>query len=228
MTGKNLQEAVDYINKGGYVKHIHLHFNLSANLLHEESEDIPLTETMKNDPFFCVDGKFKPYKGLHLRFSSIIKWKEVYRELEAQYKKFIEVTDGKGDNKHVDFHLWYNLTWPVCIALNLFSIRYRIKTIRYLGIHQMKVSRYKLYRLISWNPLVKYIPATNIDYFLHRQKQVGKYPVVELYCHPNYKEGILLDDSPSYINHERQPLINHLELLKENKDLQFISWEDSL
>ena len=71
VTGKHLNEAVDLCKKGGYVDKTHLHVNLSANLLHEDSEDIPLTEAMRKDPFFCKDGKFKPYKGLPRKFSSI-------------------------------------------------------------------------------------------------------------------------------------------------------------
>ena len=66
VTGKHLQEAVDFMNKGGYVENIHLHLNLSTNLLHEDPEDIPLTEAIKRDSFFCKDGKFRPYRGLSI------------------------------------------------------------------------------------------------------------------------------------------------------------------
>ena len=34
VTGKHLQEAIDLMNKGGYVEKTHLHVNLSTNLLH--------------------------------------------------------------------------------------------------------------------------------------------------------------------------------------------------
>lgn len=81
VTGKHLQEAVDYMKRGGYVQHVHLHFNLSANLLHEDSDDMPLTKDMKRDPFFCKNGKFKNYNGLPKKFSSIRKWKVVYKEI---------------------------------------------------------------------------------------------------------------------------------------------------
>ena len=117
VTGKHLQDAVGYINRGEYVGKIHLHFNLSTSLLNEDPDDIPLTEIMRKDSFFCTAGKFTKYKGLSKNVSDIVKWKVVYHELVAQYKKFIEVTDGKADYNHVDFHLWYNLTWPVSVAL---------------------------------------------------------------------------------------------------------------
>ena len=226
VTGKHLQEAVDYFKCGGYVEHLHLHINLSANLLHEESEDTPLTEAMKKDPLFCKNGKFLRYNGLPDRFTDIRKWRIVYRELVAQYQKFKEVTEGKGDYNHIDFHLWYNLTWPVAIALNLFTIKYPIKTVRYIGIHQMDDKKYKRFRYISWNPRVKYIPATNIDYYLSKRQLHNRYQTIELYCHPHYKDGVFLDDSLSYLRHDRQTMIKQIQLLKELEDIEFISWEE--
>ena len=228
VTGKHLQEAVDYINQGGYVEHIHLHMNLSANLLHEDSDDIPLTEAMRKDPFFCKDGKFKKYKGLPHSFSDIRKWRVVYHELVAQYNKFIEVTNGNGNYKHVDFHLWYNLTWPVSIALNLFTRRYKIESVRYYGLHQKDEKKYLRFRQLSRNSRVKYIPATNIDYYLSKRPSLSEYQVLELYCHPNYKDSIFLDDSPSYIGHERQPMTNQMQNLREIDNIEFMSWEDDV
>lgn len=226
VTGKHLQDAVEYIKRGGYVGKIHLHFNLSTNLLHEDPDDIPLTEVMRKDSFFCTAGKFTKYKGLPKKISDIVKWRVVYQELVAQYKKFIEVTDGKADYKHVDFHLWYNLTWPVSVALNLFTWKYKIKSVRYIGIHQQKSRRYRLFRLVSWNPFVKYVPATNIDYYLSKKHLFDKYETIELYCHPNYKDGVFLDDSPSYLKHDRQPMMRHMQLLKESGDIELFSWRD--
>lgn len=226
VTGKHLQEAVDYMNEGGYVGNIHLHFNLSANLLHEDSDDIPLTEAMRKDAFFCKDGKFKKYNGLPHRFTDIRKWKIVYQELVAQYNKFIEVTKGKADYKHIDFHLWYNLTWPVSVALRLFTKRFNIESARYIGIQQMNNRKYRLFQRISQSSGVKCVPTTNIDYYLSKKQELANYQVMELYCHPNYKEGVFLDDSPSYLKHERQPMLKQIQLLKDCTDLEFVSWEN--
>lgn len=226
VTGKHLQEAVDYMDKGGYVENIHLHVNLSANLLHEDSDDIPLTEAMRKDAFFCKDGKFKKYNGLPHRFSDIRKWRVVYRELVAQYNKFVQVTNGKADYKHIDFHLWYNLTWPVSVALRLFTKRFNIESVRYIAIHQKKNRKYRLFQKISQSSGVKCVPATNIDYYLSRKQELTDYQVMELYCHPNYKEGVFLDDSPSYLKHERQPMFKQIQLLKEMGDVEFVSWEN--
>ena len=226
VTGKYLMDAVALMKSGGYAGNVHLHINLSTSLRGGDPEDRPLTEAMRKDSYFCKDGKFFKYRGLPRGLWGIRKWKMVYHELVAQYNKFIEITEGKADNKHVDFHLWYNLTWPVSVALNLFTFRYNIKSVRYIGLHQMKSRRFELLRLISWNPRVKYIPATNIDFYLNKKEIINKYPIMELYCHPNYKDGILLDDSPSYLHHDRLPLQNHIQKLNEIKDVEFISWED--
>ena len=226
VTGKHLEDAVDHIRKGGYFDKIHLHLNLSTNLMREDSEDIPLTEEARKDPFFSKDSKFKPYKGLPGRFSSIIKWRIAYKEIVAQYNKFMAVTEGEADYKHIDFHLWFNLTWPVSVALRCFIKRYKIKTVRYIGMHQMHNRRYSLFRAISRTSDAKYIPATNIDYYLSNRKLFSKLPIVELYCHPNYKDGILLDDSPSYLKHDRQPLLKHVQLLKETGSIEYVSWSD--
>ena len=226
VTGKHLQEAVNYMDKGGYVENIHLHMNLSTNLLHEDSDDIPLTEAMRKDAFFCKDGKFKKYNGLPHRFSDIRKWRIVYQELVAQYNKFVEVTNGKADYKHIDFHLWYNLTWPVSVALRLFTKRFNIESVRYIAIHQNKNRKYRLFQRISQNSGVKCVPATNIDYYLSKKQEFANYQVMELYCHPNYKAGVFLDDSPSYLKHNRQPMLQQMQMLKEAKDVEFVSWEN--
>jgi predicted glycoside hydrolase/deacetylase ChbG (UPF0249 family) len=228
VTGKYLQDAIEYIKKGNYVEKVHLHINLSTAPIKksEGSEDIPLTDAMKKDPFFCIDGKFKPYKGLPLKLSSILKWKEVYKEIVAQYNKFMEVTEGKGNFKHVDFHSWYNLTWPVSVALNVFSRKYHIKSVRYIGLHQNKHIRNKIFRYISWNPHVISYPATNIDYFLSKHQTFKDFKIIELYTHPLYKDGVLLDDSISYLNHERQPMQKQINMLREKGIIEFFSWED--
>lgn len=225
VTGKYLKDAVELMNKGGYVENVHLHFNLSTSLRGGDPEDIPLTETMKNDFFFCKGGKFKRFRGLPYNPFDSRKWKIVYRELVAQYNKFNEVTEGKGNKSHVDFHLWYNLTFPVAIALNVFTRKYKIKSVRYIGIHQKSI-RYRLFRWISWNSQVKSYPATNIDYYITKRKKLTVKPIIELYCHPNYKNGIFLDDSPSYLKHERQPLPKQIQMLRDLGNVEFISWED--
>ena len=224
VTGKYLQNAIDYINNGGYSKDVHLHLNLSTSLRDGNPEDIPLTEAMRRDSFFCNGGKFFDYKGLPKKLSDIKKWKIVFRELVAQYEKFIEVTNGDADYQHVDFHQWYNLTWPVSVALNLFIRKYKIKSVRFIGVHHMKSWRYRFLSRLSRPFRVNCIPAMNIDYYLTNRKSFTHYNIIELYCHPNYKEGVFLDDSPSYLKHERQPMLKQIQALKDTGEVEFISW----
>ncbi len=224
VTGKHLPEAVRMIEEGGYAEKIHLHVNLSANLPEEDSGDIPLTDAMRKDPFFCKNGKFSLYHGLPRNFVSVFKWRTVYREMAAQYERFLAVTQGRGNASHIDFHLWYNLTWPVSVALRLFTRKYGIKSVRLVSFHLRDKRRLKLYRAISRSPEVRSIPATNLDYFLSKRDLFGKFDLIELYCHPNYKEGVLLDDSPSYLHHERLPLESHLDKLGVIPDIEFVSW----
>jgi hypothetical protein len=92
--------------------------------------------------------------------------------------------------------------------------------------HQKNNKVYKRCRILSWNPLVKGIPATNIDYFLSKKELFKNCKIVELYCHPHYKDGVFLDDSPSYLKHDRQPMLQQIQMLNDNGYVEFISWED--
>lgn len=213
VTGKHLEDALKYIKAGEYFDKIHLHFNIRTNLLEEDSCDKPISTAMQKSSTFCNNGCF--VNGIKYKFYDIRKWKIIYEELIAQYEKFIEVTEGKANYKQIEFHMWTNLSLPASIALNLFTRKYKIEYVRYYHIDIKKSKSVLLCRLFSWNPNVKYIPATNIDYYISRQDLFIKTPLVELYCHPNYKSGIFLDDSPSYLGHERQPMVKHVERLRE-------------
>lgn len=227
VTGQYLQDAVNLINRGGYIEQIHCHFNVSGNLNGEDSLDMPLTEKMAKDKSFCENGMFKPYTGLPNRPKEIFKWHTVYKELCAQYNKFLTVTNGKGNRSHIDFHLWYNLTGPVSIALNLFTWTHRIKTVRYIGVHQEHTRR-KIFRVLSWNPFVKFYRSSNIDGFLTHPEWFENEKQFELYCHPDFmtgEEDVLMDNSISYFGHEKRPMAEHIELLQKY-DLEFVSWAE--
>ena len=200
--------------------------NFSTGLLHEDPGDAPLTKAIREDPFICTkDGGFAKYKGLPHKFKDVFKWKAVYQEITAQYQRFKDVTEGRGDYSHIDFHLWYNLTWPVAVA-EVFTRKNDIKSVRYIGLHQMKSKRFRLFKAISWNPRVKYIPATNIDYFVSKKLYLKDYSIIELYCHPNYKNGVFLDDSPSCLKHDRQSILNQIQSLKDVVNIDYVSWNE--
>ena len=226
MTGQYLNDAVNLMIKGKYAEHVHCHFNVSGNINGEDSMDRPLTEKMAKDTSFCEGGMFKPYKSLPNRPKDVFKWRKVYKELCAQYNKFIQVTEGKGNRRHIDFHLWYNLTWPVSIALNLFTWTHHIKSVRYIGVHQEHTRR-RIFRILSWNPFVKSYRSSNIDGFLTHPEWFEKEKSFELYCHPDFKverKGVLMDNSISYFEHEKQPMETNIQMLKQRDDLEFVSW----
>lgn len=107
VTGKYLQDAINQISEGcWYVKHVHCHLNLSGNINGEASLDKPLTEKMASNKAFCKDGLFLPYHGHPFMLKEVFSWFVVYKELCAQYNKFLSVTKGKGNKYHVDFHLY--------------------------------------------------------------------------------------------------------------------------
>ena len=228
VTGQYLQDAVNQMNDGGYVAHVHCHFNVSGNIKGENSLDKPLTEKMAKDKSFCKDGLFKPYTGLPNRPKDIFKWHVVYKELCAQYNKFLTVTNGKGNRRHVDFHLWYNLTWPVAIALNYFVWTHGIKTVRYIGVHQENSRRKRMFKYLLWNPFVKCYRSSNIDGFLTHPEWFEKEKIFELYCHPDYmedRERVLMDNSISYFGNEKKSMKEHIKLLRQY-DMEYVSWKE--
>ena len=228
VTGRYCDAAAEMIDDSIGWGNIHLHLNFSANLPAEGSDDVPLTEAMRRDSFFSENGKFKKYRGLPQNPRYFFKWKEVYDEIEAQYEKFMKLSGGKGDVKHLDCHLWYNLTWPVAYALNKFTRQHGIEYVRYWALHHNQKLLNRLIHAISTNAQTRYIPATNIDYFLSKKELHTQYDTIELYCHPNYKNDVLMDDSPSYIGHKRLPMAQQIESLNKAVSYDIISWADLL
>ena len=226
VTRNDLSDAIKCIERGGYAEKVHLHLTFSTSIRDEDTEDIPLTSAVREDSLLCKDGRFKRYGHLPFKFSSILKWRKVYREMVAQYELFKSVTKGRADYTHIDFHMWFNMTWPASLALALFTRKYHIKSVRYIGLHQMHTKRFRLFRKLSCDPRVKAYPATNIDYFLSFYQDLDKDRTYELYCHPNYQDGFFLDDSPSYLGHERQPMLQQVNSLKQLGNIEFVSWKE--
>lgn len=186
VTEEYLQDAIVKARKGGYIKNLHLHFNLK-----------------------CVK---------HI--------KSIYRELVAQYNYFIEVTGGEADYEHVDFHVWSNLSWPVCLALNVFSLRFHVKTVRYWTIVGKMRLKNRLFRILSWNPFVKSIPACSFFYFLTKNQSLPRNKKVEIFCHPQYKDGELIDGTSSYIKCEMKSLSKLMQDMEKIKGVELVSWEE--
>jgi predicted glycoside hydrolase/deacetylase ChbG (UPF0249 family) len=186
VTEQYMQDAIVKARKGGYIKNLHLHFNL---------------------------------KKCHA-------FKSIYRELVAQYNFFIEVTNGEADYKHVDFHVWSNLSWPVCLALNFFSLRFHVKTVRYWTIVGKKKLKNKLFRILSWNPFVKSIPSCSFFYFITKRQSLSGRKKIEIFCHPQYKDGELIDVTSSFVKYESKSLSKLMQDMRKIKGVEFVSWEE--
>lgn len=163
---------------------------------------------------------------MHFNLKSVKYIKDIYRELVAQYNFFIEVTGGEADYKHVDFHVWANLSWPVCLALNVFSLRFHVKTVRYWTIVGKKRLKNWLFRVLSWNPFVKGIPACSFFYFLTKKQSLSRNKTIEIFCHPEYKDSELIDGTSSYIKFEVKSLSKLMHDLQKIKDIEFVSWDE--
>ena len=83
--------------------------------------------------------------------------------------------------------------------------------------------------MLSWNPFVKFYRSSNIDGFLTHPEWFEKEQKFELYCHPDYMDGmkeVLMDNSISYFGNEKQPLETNIQLLTEMGDWDFVSWAE--
>ena len=225
VTGQYLQGAISLINDGGYVNNVHCHFNVSGNIKGEDSNDRPLTVRMKRDPFFCSNGLFHSYGGKHFKIRDFIKWHVIYKELCAQYNKFKEVTDNKGNLYHVDFHLWYNLNPPVALAFNLFTWTHRIKSARFIGVHNASIKR-QLLRWLLGNPFVKVYKSGTIDFYIYKPDAFKNNRIIELYCHPDIISGELVDNTYSTFGKGKRSLEDQILLLRNHDDIVLASWAD--
>lgn len=222
VTGQYMQDALDRINKGGYIKDIHCHLNLTGNVKGENAQDRPVSEEMKKSPSFCSGGLLK-HHNFRKVFFRVFEWKTVYAEIVAQYELFLKVTNGEGNRQHVDFHGYYNLTLPAAIALGAFTRKYKIKSVRYYGVHHTFL---KFVSWLSWNPSVKYYRASNIEYYINKAQRF-KQDRIELYCHPNYVDGLLVDASASYLHRKSSPQTMEAAMaLLSEKNIELISWAE--
>lgn len=219
------QEAIWKAKMGGYISKLHCHLNLCSE--GQTNYTYALSEAIGEDNMFCNNRIFHDYNylkyGRIAYFNSIIKFWVVYKELCAQYDCFRKLTENKANNSHIDFHRYYNLQFPVALALGLFSYTHRIKSIRYYGMHHGK--RAHLFKMLSYNPFVSFFRACNIDFFLNNISKFSDNEIVECYVHPDIVDGILLDNSNSVYGHHKESLERNITMLEEMNIVR-ISWKD--
>ncbi len=219
------KEALELAYKGGYLEHIHLHLNMAyGEQISGNSK--PLCKDFAECDVFCEDGEFRHPFYYELDFYKYVDLH--YRELEAQYLRFKELTEGRGNLNHIDVHIYNNRSYPFASAMFELIKNYNIKTARYFGVHHFtqKFSPCETQRLhlayLLCGRQAYVCKSCNIDYFLTNIKEFENDNIVELYCHPDYVDGNLLDNSESCFGHTKQKLERHIALLKNNAE--FISW----
>lgn len=223
------QDAVDKAIAGGYLKQLHCHFNISSDAS-VGGAALPLTDEMANDPLWCHNGKFR--NGIRRSHEILLRHTDVmFRELEAQYLKFAELTHSEGNLSHIDFHLYHNLRWPVASALRTLVRKYDIRTARYTSVNMLYTSnpfrkvKHHVAHLLSRHPKVREYPSARINFFLHKP-ELMEAPVIELFCHPDYVGGELVDNTVPVFGNKTELLQRHVEMIREACDCEFVSWRD--
>lgn len=225
MGSDHTDEAIEYALKGGYLRNIHCHFNVSRGSKREE-HFTPVSAKFKSNKKLCKKGEFADIRKLDNPLY-IIHRKEILSEIEEQFLLFKEKTGNKANYNHVDFHLYINARLPVSYAYSTFIRAYDIQTARYYGEHHRHSIHGNLRRQLSVlfvdsPPTIK---SCNADYFRSMRQQFDGDEVVEIYCHPDYKDGVIIDNSKSIFGHEVLPL--EQSLLGINQDgIEMISWAD--
>ncbi len=221
------EEAVKLALEGGYISRVHCHLNL-ADGRNVGDHFVPLNDAYKKSRF-CKDGEFASawyYHADYLKFADI-----VYQELETQYLTFKELTKNRANNLHLDFHRYLNLSLPVAAAYDRLIKNYQIQSARFFGEHQSEDKRSWKRRLIysammlHWRHSRAYVAkSSRVDYFLARKERFEKDQIVELFVHPNYRNGVLIDQTKSVFGNGMKPLEEHIALVRQSGDIEFIPW----
>lgn len=166
-----------------------------------------MNKDFANCKAFCENGEFRnPF------YNKIDSYKYInitFLELEAQYLHFISLTEGMGNIKHLDVHIYNNRSFPFACAYRKLIYKYNISSARYFATHHFtqKYSLYETYRVIISSllcgHLAKVCKSDNIDYFINRKERFRIDDFIELYCHPDYINNILLDNTESVFGHKK-------------------------
>ena len=234
VSSKYTYEAVSLASTNGYLRDIHLHLCLDSN--GEISGGArPLSEKFRKDPHFCTNNMFSDVNYYRIDFYRYVSL--FYDELEKQYLEFKKITKGKANLQHIDFHIYRNLSFPVGIAYRKLIKNYRIKSARYIGLHQLDrpigggyhgMKKYFAHALISRQLNGKkgeIVPSCTIGYFMKNRDKLKKCDCIELYCHPDLIDGKLVDNTKNSFDSNISFLENNYnEVAASIADNCFVSW----
>ncbi len=221
-------EAAELASRGGYLNRLHCHLSLAYGEKMSGNSK-PLNREFAECPVFCENGEFRhPFYNKY----DFLKYVDItYMELEAQFLRFRELTEGRGNEKHLDVHLYNNRSYPFALAYRKLIKNYHIETCRYYGVHHktIKQTPYEKKRLWLSSLLcgrkANYCKSCNVDYFLTRPEEFVNDDVFELYVHPDYSESVLMDNTESVFGHEKRPLCEQIEDVRR-LGIQLISWTE--
>lgn len=185
-TGEYFENAVQKIFDSHYACNVGIHFDLT--------EGCPITDRIKNDPFFCDgEGRFHMHINRYAIMTAEQK-KHAYEELSAQAMRF----RGTGLRfHHADSH------HHIHTALNIYPIMEQVT--REFGIEKMRISRnvgknslVKRVFKAGFNELLRLKRLNYTDFFgspSEVQNAKGmKYKTLELMVHPDSNAaGELID-----------------------------------
>lgn len=217
-------DAIGFAHRGGYIENIHCHLNLTSDV---DNNFVPLSDEYKKSKF-CVNGQFKrcPKRIEYAEYVTI-----AYKEMEKQFLEFKRLTKGEANYQHIDCHIYCNLNFPVAIAYRKLIRKYNITSARYYGEHHKQFNsvkeKTKFWILTLLNgKSAQPIKSCKVDYYRTLPDSFCDDEIVELYVHPDYINGVLMDNTVSSFGHKKAPLIEQIETLKSTGDVELISWED--
>ncbi len=221
-------EAVEMAFDGNYISDVHCHLNL-ATCKSMGNHFVPLNENYKKSRFCTEDGEFKSIQYYRLDFFKYVDI--IFQELETQFLAFQQITDGKANYLHLDFHLYSNMSPPVAAAYSRLIKKYHIQSARFFGEHQPQVKesrkRHLVHVLMINNLRHKKAYAAKsckVEHLLTNPDLVEREKIIELYVHPDYVDNVLLDKTKSAIGRDMKPLEEHIAMVKQLGDIRFVSW----
>lgn len=227
MGSEYTDEAIKMAIDNGYIQNVHCHLNLAA-CLNVGNHFVPLNDNFKQSRF-CKNGEFS-----NARYYSVNFFKDVnviYQEIETQFLTFKEKTKNQANYLHLDFHRYMNLSLPVAIAYNRLIKNYNIHSARFFGEHQWQSREAKIVHIIHrimmtyWCHSKVYIgKSSRIEYFLAKKEHFIKDKTVELFVHPDYRDGVLIDRTSSVWGNGFRPLEEQIKLVNNIDDVEFVSW----
>lgn len=231
MGAEYTEEAIEFAMSGGYINNVHCHLNLAS------TKSLGFFYLPQSHGFaesdFCENGRFKG-KNYYNKLYCIDYYKYVdviFRELESQYESFKKLTDGKANYQHLDFHLYLNLCPPIAAAYSRLIKKHHIQSARFFGEHQRYAKESRKRRLVHRCVMglgkhngAYLMKSCKIEHYLEYCEQLLGEKCLELYAHPDYVDGILLDNTPSALGREKRTLEDSIALVKQLGNVEFISW----